>query len=236
MNRFILLGLAMAALIPIVLPPPQEEAAPAHESASSATTVKAEVRVTRLEPPTTLKEAMARAGRLYLSDFNEEARCLAQAVYFEARSESLEGQLAVAQVVLNRMRSPFWPGSICQVVFENDHRRHACQFSFACDGLSDTPHNPLPWDRAKLIAAVALSGLWKDVTERATHYHADYVAPDWRHRFDVTATYGRHIFYRDARRALALAAHDGPRARPDRNSAAFRTISADFAGHGEPSP
>jgi len=125
-------------------------------------------------------------------------------VYFEARSEPLEGQLAVAQVVLNRVRSSFWPNDICSVVFQNEHRRHGCQFSFACDGLSDNPHNPRPWKRSVLVAAVALHELWQDVTQSATHYHADYVAPAWGEVLYPTVRHGRHLFYRDTRRAIVL--------------------------------
>ncbi|GAB4576904.1 MAG: hypothetical protein Tsb008_22010 [Rhodothalassiaceae bacterium] len=138
----------------------------------------------------------------------DDLTCLAQAVYFEARSEPLEGQIAVAQVVLNRVKSEYWPDSVCAVVFQNEHRRNGCQFSFACDGRSDRPYNMVAWDKARKIARLALQSKLPDITEQATHYHADYVAPDWQNRLEETAIYGRHRFYReteDTRRGHLLA-------------------------------
>lgn len=130
-------------------------------------------------------------------ELHPEEKCLAQAVYFEARSEPLEGQLAVAQVVLNRVLDERYPTTICGVVFQGEHRRNKCQFSFACDGLSDTPYNRLAWSEAKAVSHVALQGYWDDVTATATHYHADYVMPYWGEILEARVQHGRHIFYRD---------------------------------------
>lgn len=159
------------------------------------------VTVSRVIPPASLREAMSLAEGRIGDDIRQQAYCLAQAVYFEARSEPLEGQLAVAQVVLNRVDSPFWPNEICAVVFQNQHMRHRCQFSFACDGLSETPRNRQAWRIAEQMAGVALNGLWDDVTNGSTHYHADYVQPDWRNMMHPTVAHGRHLFYRDWRHA-----------------------------------
>lgn len=123
--------------------------------------------------------------------------CLAQAVYFEARSEPLPGQLAVAQVVLNRVQSSAYPDTICAVVFQNERWRNRCQFSFACDGRSDRPHNPQAWAVSSIVAQIAVEGAWADLTHKATHYHADYVSPHWRLSLTSTAKHGRHVFYRD---------------------------------------
>ena len=126
-----------------------------------------------------------------------EGHCLTQAIYFEARSEPVEGQLAVAQVVLNRTKNPRFPNTICGVVFQNEQMRNRCQFSFACDGLSDNPYNPEAWDLAKRISYIALSERWEDITHSATYYHANYVRPYWVAAFEATAQHGSHIFYRD---------------------------------------
>ena len=126
-----------------------------------------------------------------------EQRCLAQAVYFEARSETLEGQLAVAQVVLNRVEDRRYPPTICRVVFQNERARHRCQFSFACDGLSDTPYERRAWELAKQISRIALAGGWRDMSGQATHYHATYADPSWRSAMIRTAAHGQHLFYRD---------------------------------------
>jgi spore germination cell wall hydrolase CwlJ-like protein len=128
-------------------------------------------------------------------DFN----CLAQAVYFEARGEPIEGQLAVAQVVLNRVKSPRYPNKVCAVVFQNEKRRHRCQFSFACDGKSDRPRHLVSWGKAKRISLVAVEGLWDDLSQEATHYHANYVSPKWSTSIEPIAQYGAHYFYKGIR-------------------------------------
>lgn len=129
-------------------------------------------------------------------------RCLAQAIYFEARSEPLAGWNAVADVVINRAFSSRYPASICGVVFQGEYRRHKCQFSFACDGLSDRPKNRILWQRALRMAGSKLTSMRAGpITRRATHYHADYVDPYWNRDMTKLAKIGRHIFYTDRRSA-----------------------------------
>ena len=123
--------------------------------------------------------------------------CLAQAVYFEARSEPVAGQVAVASVVLNRTKHKRYPNSICGVVFQNDHRRNLCQFSFACDGKSDTAYNKAAWNDSKRIAAAMLTNRYSDVTRNAMFYHADYVSPKWAKTMQKTVQIGTHMFYDD---------------------------------------
>ncbi len=125
-----------------------------------------------------------------------EGHCLAQAVYFEARSEPLSGQLAVAQVILNRVKDPRYPNTICGVVFQNENIKNRCQFSFACDGMSDNPYEMEPWETARRISYIAVSGRWEDITRSATHYHAVYVNPRWANNLVETGQFGSHIFYR----------------------------------------
>lgn len=125
-----------------------------------------------------------------------ERRCLEQAVYFEARSEPEDGQAAVAQVVLNRVKSDLYPDTICGVVFQNSHRHLACQFTFTCEGKSLRVTEPASWERAKRIAAAVLEGeTYLFSVGGATHYHADYVRPRWASRLRHADTIGRHIFY-----------------------------------------
>jgi spore germination cell wall hydrolase CwlJ-like protein len=126
----------------------------------------------------------------------QDYKCLAQAVYFEARSEPVQGQQAVAEVVLNRVSDRRFPDSVCGVVFQNESRRHRCQFSFACDGRSDRPRERQSWVQARQIAAVVLAGLSGGVTGDATHYHATYVRPYWAGRLEKTVQVGQHVFYR----------------------------------------
>ncbi len=128
-----------------------------------------------------------------------EENCLAKAVYFEARSESELGQLAVAKVVLNRVKDPNYPKTICGVVYQGSDRRNSCQFSFACDGVADEVKSKDAWDRSKRIAQKAIAG---DQTIRvigaATNYHADYVRPKWAKEMRKLIKIGRHIFYSDS--------------------------------------
>jgi spore germination cell wall hydrolase CwlJ-like protein len=127
-----------------------------------------------------------------------EENCLAKAVYFEARTETELGQLAVAKVILNRVKDPGYPKSICAVVYQGSDHRNSCQFSFACDGLPDDVRNQQAWANSKRIASKALAG---DETMRimgaATHYHADYVRPRWSYQMKRLIKIGRHIFYAD---------------------------------------
>src|SRR5204863_5752712 len=107
-------------------------------------------------------------------------KCLANAVYFEARGESVRGQIAVAQVIMNRAFSGYYPNDVCGVVYQNAHRHLACQFTFACDGIPDVVNDEESWERAKRIARETLDGkLWLSDVAKATHYHASYVRPWW---------------------------------------------------------
>lgn len=123
--------------------------------------------------------------------------CLAEAVYFEARGESYRGQVAVAQVVLNRVKSDIYPSTICGVVYQNQSWRNACQFSFACDGIPERVTEPEAWKTAKEVATKVLRGdLYLTEVANATHYHANYVRPVWAGRMKKMTTIGLHIFYR----------------------------------------
>jgi spore germination cell wall hydrolase CwlJ-like protein len=124
-------------------------------------------------------------------------KCLANAVYFEARGEPVRGQIAVAQVVMNRVFSPFYPNKVCGVVYQNANRHLACQFTFACDGVPDVVTEPDAWLRAKRIAHDMLDGkLWLPQVAKATHYHAYWVHPDWVSEMRKIYKLGVHTFYR----------------------------------------
>ena len=132
-----------------------------------------------------------------------QALCLARAIYFEARSEPLDGQFAVARVVLNRAESGHYPETICRVVYQNAHRRDRCQFSFACDGQPDEPAESIAWALALGMAEALVrteEPLMSKQLLQSTHYHADYVRPYWAPQLAMTGTVGRHIFYLEHRR------------------------------------
>jgi len=123
-------------------------------------------------------------------------RCLTQGVYYEAALESTEGQEAVAQVILNRVRDPNYPNTVCGVVFEGAERTTGCQFSFTCDGALSQGPVDWAWTRATSVAERALSGHVAAEVGTATHYHADYVHPWWSPTLAKITQIGAHIFYR----------------------------------------
>jgi spore germination cell wall hydrolase CwlJ-like protein len=140
------------------------------------------------------------AERLGLNDEKARAReekCLAEAVYFEARGEAVRGQIAVAQVVMNRAFSGKYPATVCGVVYQNKHRHLACQFTFACDNNPDVIREPDMWDRARKIAKAMLDGqIWLPEVGKSTHYHAYYVHPSWVSEMTKLYKFGVHTFYR----------------------------------------
>jgi len=124
-------------------------------------------------------------------------KCLADAIYFEARGEPVRGQIAVAQVVMNRVFSGYYPTTVCGVVYQNANRRLACQFTFACDGIPDKITEPDAWERAKTIARETLDGkYWLPDVGKATHYHARWVRPRWVREMHKLDRIGVHTFYR----------------------------------------
>jgi spore germination cell wall hydrolase CwlJ-like protein len=141
--------------------------------------------------------AAARPFRLGGDSTDQERAllCLTQAVYYEAGFEPVEGRRAVAQVVLNRLRHPAFPKSICGVVYQGANSG-VCQFTFVCDGALYRPPEPGAWRQARAIARAALEGYVERSVGEATHYHADYVAPRWAPLLAKVAQIGAHIFYR----------------------------------------
>lgn len=129
-------------------------------------------------------------------DAARAAECLTAAIYYEARSEPIDGQRAVAQVVLNRVRDRAFPKSICGVVYQGSERSTGCQFSFTCDGSMLRPRDPAAWARASAVAQGALAGLVYAPIGAATFYHASYVLPWWASSLSRIGSVGSHIFYR----------------------------------------
>jgi hypothetical protein len=144
-------------------------------------------------PPPSPAERLGLKGAAY----NKAERCLANAVYFESRSEPVRGQMAVAQVVLNRAFSGFYPNDVCSVVYQNASRHLACQFTFACDGKRKVINERGAWARANRIAKQTLEGqIYLPEVAKSTHYHANYVHPSWAHEMKRLAHFGLHSFYR----------------------------------------
>ena len=159
-------------------------------------------------PPDTTQQNLPELQPHLLANhrLGREEGCMAAALYFEARGESEEGQLAVAQVILNRVDAKAYPDTVCEVVWQNAHMRNACQFSFTCDGKTDRVTEKGRFERIKRLSRSIIQGTWSQwaakPTQRlaaavrlATHYHADYVSPRWAPKLRKAEKIGRHIFY-----------------------------------------
>ncbi|ROT98128.1 cell wall hydrolase [Histidinibacterium lentulum] len=145
--------------------------------------------------PAALYEESALAA-LPVASGSAQWRCLTEALYFEARGESLRGLFGVAEVILNRVDDPRYPDTICGVVNEGTGRIHACQFSYTCDGIPETVRDQASWHRVGKVARLMMDGAESDLTGGATHYHTRAVNPSWASRFPRTTTIGVHHFYR----------------------------------------
>jgi spore germination cell wall hydrolase CwlJ-like protein len=161
-------------------------------SAESAEAINASVPVAGGPNPAAVPFSLANASA---TDRARSLDCLAAAIYYEAATEPLDGQRAVAQVVLNRVRHPAYPNTVCGVVFEGAQRSSGCQFSFTCTGALRRTPMPAYWERARAVAAQALNGYVYAPVGLALNYHANYVVPNWSSSLVKNANVGLHIFY-----------------------------------------
>lgn len=129
-----------------------------------------------------------------------EWQCLAEALYYESRGEPLPGQIAVAEVILNRVQSRQYPNTVCGVTRQGMGSGRACQFSYACDGVPERMASAKPRERAEKLARAMLDGHPRNLTDGALHFHATYVSPRWARQMTRTAAIGQHVFYRPGTR------------------------------------
>lgn len=184
----------------MMLPAPVKQSAVIYDTAvmplapeeASAINASRPLDVAKVVPARALRIAAESAAGL---GFEAALRCMTQAVYYEAASEADTGQRAVAQVVLNRVRHPAFPNTVCGVVYQGSERVTGCQFSFTCDGSLARVPSISGWARAERVARDAFAGRVAAAVGNATHYHADYVVPYWAPTLDKAATIGAHIFY-----------------------------------------
>ncbi len=127
---------------------------------------------------------------------DENFRCLAEALYFEARGESIRGQFAVAEVILNRVESGRFPDSLCGVIKQGTGKKYQCQFTYTCDGKKEIINEKRAFERVSKVARAAIDGVAEEMTSGATHYHTKAVRPSWSRVYKETARIGVHIFYR----------------------------------------
>ncbi|MDX8351357.1 cell wall hydrolase [Cognatiyoonia sp. IB215182] len=156
-------------------------------------------------PPASERGVATQSGvvydRAYLAslpvvDGDDEWACLAEALYFEARGETVRGMFAVGEVILNRVDSSAYPNTLCAVINQGTGRKYACQFTYTCDGLAETIGEPRSWERVGKVAQLLMEGTPRALTGGATHYHTKAVNPSWAQRFPRTAAIGSHYFYR----------------------------------------
>ena len=127
---------------------------------------------------------------------DEDWKCLAEALYFEARGESVKGQFAVAEVILNRVKTSRFPDTLCGVIKQGTGKKYQCQFTYTCDGLKEVIREKKAYERVAKVARLAIDGAVTDLTDGATHYHTKAVRPSWSRVYKETARIGVHIFYR----------------------------------------
>lgn len=171
---------------------------PDYADASPFASILREEKAGRFVPPVAPDDHYwARTPLPELAFSDREQQCLAAGIYFEARGEPVKGQAAVAQVILNRVRNPAYPNTICGVVYQNKNWRNRCQFSFACDGIRDRVRSPALFTMAKDVAMAVTAGkIWLEEVGSSTHYHATYVNPRWASTMKRMNRIGQHIFYR----------------------------------------
>ncbi|PNU04793.1 hypothetical protein A8V01_18655 [Novosphingobium guangzhouense] len=198
--------------------PPFGSTAPEADTAGSA-------QAARLINTARVLDALPGAGRPFgfaglADDFDRAQTCLAAAAWYEAGDDPA-GERAVIQVVLNRVRHPIYPATVCGVVFQGAHLRTGCQFTFTCDGALARRPGQAAWQRARALAAAALHGAVDPTVGEATHYHADYVYPYWAPGLVKLARVGAHIFYRFPWRARGRSAAELSRTEPAVTQVAF---------------
>lgn len=128
----------------------------------------------------------------------EQWRCLTEALYFEARGESVRGMFAVGEVIMNRVDNPRFPGTLCGVINQGTGRQYACQFTYTCDGNAEVIREPAAWNKVGKVARLLIDGAPRNLTDGATHYHTRAVNPNWARVYPRTTTIGSHHFYRQS--------------------------------------
>lgn len=190
-----------APVEPEVVDRPEPEAVTEARMRASGFTFPASLALPSPKPPVTPVARRIELSRDWIdaqpdAKGNDDWACLAEALYFEARGETVKGQFAVAEVILNRVSSERFPSSVCGVVKQGTGKKHQCQFSYTCDGRKEVFNEQRAYERVSKVARLAIDGVAPQVTEGATHYHTTAVSPRWSRVYTRTARIGTHIFYR----------------------------------------
>lgn len=153
--------------------------------------------------PQTVTYSNAYLASLPAATGGPQWRCLAEALYFEARGETAKGLFAVAEVIMNRVDSANYPNSLCGVINQGTGRQYACQFTYTCDGKPEVIAEQASWRRVGKVARLVMDGADRNLTKGATHYHTTAVNPRWARVYPRVAQYGVHIFYRQPTRSAS---------------------------------
>ncbi|WP_405112515.1 cell wall hydrolase [Phaeobacter sp. BS52] len=154
--------------------------------------------------PTEVKYTKAWLDSVPVAKGGDNFACLAEALYFEARGETVKGQFAVAEVIMNRVKSSQFPNSLCAVINQGTGRKYQCQFTYTCDGHKEVIREKTAFERVSKVARLVMDGATTGITDGATYYHTTAVRPRWSKSFTKTARIGVHLFYRDDRFRTAL--------------------------------
>jgi hypothetical protein len=196
--EFILLVISFLVLVMLIIGVVQNIREADERGAASKGMLKetADVAASRLPDPPALFNAHWLETLPLRPDLGKQELCLAEAIYFEARGESVRGQIAVAEVILNRARSGRFPDTVCDVVYQGSHQRNACQFSYACDGAPDRFDERDAYDRSRRLAAHLIKEGLAGLARGAEFYHAVTVQPSWAKKLHQVARIGDHVFLR----------------------------------------
>lgn len=201
MSRLFAIFLALASLATPSLAERSTEAAQQLLTQEKSILASAgESHLTSLVTPVSRNSAIYNASWLNAQDpasGGAQWECLAEALYFEARGETIKGQFAVAEVIMNRVRSARFPNSVCGVINQGTGKKYQCQFTYTCDGIPERIREPRAWERVGKVARAILDGRAPmNLTDGATHYHTTAVRPRWSRTYTKTASIGVHVFYR----------------------------------------
>ncbi len=161
-------------------------------------------RAAKKAKPTEVKFTKDYLDSLPAAQGGDNFACLAEALYFEARGETVKGQFAVAEVIMNRVKSSQFPNTLCSVINQGTGRKYQCQFSYTCDGHEEVIREKTAYERVSKVARLVIDGAKTGLTDGATYYHTTAVRPRWSKSFTKTTRIGVHLFYRDDRYRTAL--------------------------------
>ncbi|WP_373356203.1 cell wall hydrolase [Pseudoroseicyclus sp. CXY001] len=187
---------ALAGQLSDLLGQERQALSEAPEARLLAVTAPSEDRLTAMGATGDIAYSDAFLASLPSASGGAEWQCLTEALYFEARGEAARGLFAVAEVIMNRVDSPRFPGSVCGVIHQGTGAQYQCQFTYTCDGSPEVVHEQAAWSRVGKVARLMLDGADRELTGGATYYHTTAVRPSWARRFPQTAQIGAHLFYR----------------------------------------